>query len=98
MIWSWAEVTAEQIKSPTVHGAEMIDYPPRDGLPELGPGRTWAECVPPQTVKKLLGRAVLGWTELLDQVMVEPVKLSDQRPERRGQPRYLFARLCRDVA
>ena len=39
-----------------------------------------------QTVKKL-GKAVLGWTELLDQVTVEPVKLNDRRPERRGQPR-----------
>ena len=66
MIWSWAVVMAEQVESPTVHGVEMIDYPPRDGLPELGPGRTWAEWVSPQTVKKLL-----GWTELLNQAMAE---------------------------
>ena len=39
-----------------------------------------------QTVKKL-GKAVLGWTELPDQAMAEPVKLSDRRPERRGQLR-----------
>ena len=66
MIWSWAEVTAEQVESPTVHGAEMTDYPPR-----LGPGRTWAECVPPQTMKKLPGKAVLGLPEPLDQWMAE---------------------------
>ena len=66
MIWSWAEVTGAQAESPTVHGAETTDYPPRNGLPELGPGRTWAECVSPQTVKKLL-----GWTELLNQAMAE---------------------------
>ncbi|GMP43091.1 hypothetical protein CsSME_00012596 [Camellia sinensis var. sinensis] len=70
-----------------VHGAEMTGDPPGDGLPGLGPGRSWANYVPSQTVKKLLGKAVLGWTELLDQAMVEPVKLSDRRPERRGQPR-----------
>ncbi|THG18067.1 hypothetical protein TEA_019461 [Camellia sinensis var. sinensis] len=40
-----------------------------------------------QIVKKLLGEAVLGWTELFDQGMVEAVKLSDRCPERRGQPR-----------
>ena len=87
MIWNWAEVTAEQVESLMVHGAKMTCDPPGDGLPELGPGRSWAKYVPPQTIKKLLGRAVLGWTELLDQAMVEPVKLSDWRLERRGQPR-----------
>ena len=71
MIWNWADATAEQEESPTMHGAEMIDYPPKDGLPELGPGRNWAKCVPPRTVKKLLGKEVLGWTELLDQVIAE---------------------------
>ena len=70
MIWNWAEATAEQEESTTVHGAEMIDYPPGAGLPELGPGRNWAKCVPPRTVKKL-GKAVLGWTALLDQGMAE---------------------------
>ena len=53
MIRSWAEVTAEQIESPTVHGAEMIDHPPRSGLPELEPGRTWAKCEPPWPKKEL---------------------------------------------
>ncbi|THF98975.1 hypothetical protein TEA_029570 [Camellia sinensis var. sinensis] len=47
MIWSWADVSTEQAESPTVHRAEMIDCSTREGLPELGPGRTWAECVPP---------------------------------------------------
>ena len=70
MIWNWAEATAEQEESPTMHGDEMIDYPPGDGLPELGPGRNWAKCEPPRTEKKL-GKAVLGWTELLDQGMAE---------------------------
>ncbi|KAF5955284.1 hypothetical protein HYC85_008140 [Camellia sinensis] len=60
MIWNWADVTAEQVESPMVYGAEMIDYPPGDGLPELGPGRNWAKCVPPQTIKKLLGRPTTG--------------------------------------
>ena len=53
MIRSWAEVTAEQIESPTVHGAEMIDHPPRNGLPEPGPGRTWAKREPPRPKKEL---------------------------------------------
>ena len=87
MIWNWAEATAELVESLMVDGAEMTRAPPGDGLPGLGPGRSWAMYVPPQTVKKLLGKAVLSWTELLDQAMVEPVKLSDRRPKRRGQPR-----------
>ncbi|THF99001.1 hypothetical protein TEA_030179 [Camellia sinensis var. sinensis] len=64
MIWNWADATAEQEESPTVHGAEMIGYPPGDGLREFGPGRNWAKCEPSRTEKKL-GKAVLGWTELL---------------------------------
>ena len=71
MSWNWAEATAEQEESPTVHGAEMIDYPPGDGLPKLGPGMNWAKCAPPWTVTKLLGKAELGLTKLLDQGMAE---------------------------
>ena len=53
MIRSWAEVMAEQIESPTVHGAKMIGRPLRSGLPELEPGRTCTECVPPRPKKEL---------------------------------------------
>ena len=38
MIWNWAEVTAEQVESLMVHGAEMTGDPPADGLPGIGPG------------------------------------------------------------
>ena len=65
MIWGWAEILTDQVERPAAHRAEMIDYSPIDGLPELGPGRTWAEYVPPQTVKKRLGKAVLGRTGML---------------------------------
>ena len=36
MIWSWAEVTAEQVEGPTVHGSEMIDFLPKVGCQNLG--------------------------------------------------------------
>ena len=65
MIRSWAEVTAEQVEGPTMRGSEMIDFLPRVGLPELGPGRVRAECEPPRTGQKLLGKAVLGQTRML---------------------------------
>ena len=71
MIWSWAEVATEQVESPAVHWAEMIDCSPREGPPELGPGRAWAECVPPQTVKKQLGKAALGRTRILGPRLAE---------------------------
>ena len=87
MIWNWAEATAEQEESPTVHEAEMIDYPPGDGLPELGPGRKWAKCAPPQTVKKLLGGQCSVGPSCVIRGWLKPDKLSDRRPERRGQPR-----------
>ena len=71
MIWSWAEVPSEQVESPAVQWAEMIDRSPREGLPELGPGRTWSECVPPQTVKKQLGKAELSRTRMLGPRLAE---------------------------
>ena len=47
MIWSWAEISTEQVASPAVHWAEMIDCSHREGLPELGPGRVRAVCATP---------------------------------------------------
>ena len=71
MIWSWAEISTDQVESPAVHWAEMIHCSPREGLPKLGPGRVWTECVPPRTVQKLLGQEVTGRTRILGRKMVE---------------------------
>mgnify|MGYP003702575147 CR=1 FL=1 len=46
MIWNWAEVTAEQVESLMMHGAEMTGDQPVDGLPGLGPDRSWDKYVP----------------------------------------------------
>ncbi|THG06529.1 hypothetical protein TEA_018378 [Camellia sinensis var. sinensis] len=85
MIWSWAEVTAEQVEGPTVYGAELINYLPGNGLPELGPGRVWTECVPPRTVRKLLGQEVTGQTRMLGPRMVETRQTERPAP---GKARY----------
>ena len=110
MIWSWAEVTAEQVEGPTVYGAELINYPPGYGLRELGPGRVGRSvCATPdrtetarpgsdradQDVRSEEGRNQTDReTDARKGAVSRGIRLTASRPTKGGAR----ARPCRDAA
>ena len=74
MILKWAEVTAEKNGSRVDHWAEMTCDPFSIRLLAFGPSRCWAKNAPPGPEGKLLGKAMLGWTEQRVLAMMQLVK------------------------